>query len=422
MTTDHNNFAPRVGFAYHVPKSKDLVVRGAFGVFYAQDNGLGIGDLMTNNPPFYNYGGVDIISDQIHPSTGLPLTTGVSVPTPTTVPISQFTFNPASTTSLNIWPKRYTAGYVQEWNFTVEKVLPGHLLWQLNYVGNAGVDLWNQWNFNDPVTPAAAGINTRRPYIQYSDAPMLFTAPWNRSHYEGLSTEVRRQFNNGLYFLGNFTWGNTLSLGQDDGGLCLNYCGSSIQNEYNLESLMGHAGLDVPVRFVFSGVWNLPFGHGHHLASQGVGAALAGGWNIDGVLSVSSGAPFTVTMSTDSANDSGTTFPNRVCNGVASAPTLQEWFNTSCFVGPANYTYGNAGRDIVFGPRLADNVDFSLHRSFKLPIHETTNLEIRAEAFNALNHPQFTDPGAAIGNPGVGVVSSTSIPNRVVQVAGRITW
>lgn len=421
MTTDTNNFAPRVGFAYHVPKTSDLVVRAAFGIFYAQENGLGIADLMTNNPPFYNYGGVDIISDQLHPSTGLVLAPGVSVPF-TTVSPSQFTFNPASTTGLNVWPQRFTASYVQQWNLTVEKVLPGHLLWQVNYVGNAGVDLWNQWNANDPVTPAAGGINTRRPWAQYSDAPMLFTSPWNRSHYEGFSTEVRRQLNSGLYFLGNFTWGNTLSLGQADGGLCLNYCGSSIQDEYNLESLMGHAGLDVPVRFVFSGVWNLPFGHNHRLATHGVAAALAGGWNVDGVYTVSSGAPFNPTMATDTANDSGTTFPNRICNGNLSHPTVQDWFNTSCFVGPPSYTYGNSGRDIIFGPRLNNDLDFALHRSFKLPLHEDTNLEIRGEAFNFLNHPQFTDPGSTIGNPGVGVISSTNVPNRIVQVAGRITW
>ena len=68
------------------------------------------------------------------------------------------TFNPASITGLNVWSQRFTASYVQEWNLMVEKVLPGHLLWQLNYVGNARVALWNQWNANDPVTPAAGEL------------------------------------------------------------------------------------------------------------------------------------------------------------------------------------------------------------------------------------------------------------------------
>jgi hypothetical protein len=95
---------------------------------------------------------------------------------------------------------------------------------------------------------------------------------------------------------------------------------------------MGHAGLDVPVRFVFSGVWNLPFGRNHRLATHGVAAALAGG-DGDGAYTVSSGAPFNPTMSTDSANDFGTTFLDRICKGNLSHPSLQEWFNTSCFVG-----------------------------------------------------------------------------------------
>jgi hypothetical protein len=431
MTTDYNNVAPRVGFAYHVPQSKDLVIRGAFGMFYGQDEGQGINNKMTNNPPFYNYGGVNIISDGIHPATGFELVPGATITRGTPVSPSQFTLNPASTTQLNDFPSEYTTPYVSEWNLTIEKQLPWNMLWQANYVGNNSIDIWGISFWNEPLTYNTTSPNARRPLAQYSAAPVRTSGPWDRSHYEGLSTELRKRFSNGVFFFWNLTWSNTLNLANPAEDLCNGTgCYIGIQNVYNLNSLMGHSDDDIPLRMVFSGTWGLPFGKGHALAKEGVGAALAGGWQVEGVYTLSNGHPFTPVWNTDTANVDGTTWPDRVCNGELGAWTLQNYFDTACFPNPSTITpptvggpppFGNTGRNILYGP-VINNIDFALHRSFALPIHENTNLELRAEAFNVFNHPEFSTPATTLNTTTTGTISGTSINNRIVQVAAKITW
>jgi Carboxypeptidase regulatory-like domain len=99
-TMDKNNIAPRVGFAYRVPWTKNLVVRGAYGVFYAQDDGLGVTSRMTHNPPFWGYGGASIISDQLFPSTGFILSSSATAPRLPPIDPSQFVLDPTATAGL----------------------------------------------------------------------------------------------------------------------------------------------------------------------------------------------------------------------------------------------------------------------------------------------------------------------------------
>ncbi len=424
MTTDYKNVAPRVGFAYNFPHSGNLVLRGGYGIFYGQDEGSGINNKMTNNPPFYNYGGVGITSDGVHPSTGFQLTPGASIPRLPPVTPAQFVFNPLSTTQLNGWPSEYVTPYVSEWNLTLEKTLPGNMLAQINYVGNNSVDMWGLSYWNEPLTPGPGSPNlaTRRPLAAITLAPIRTVSPWNRSHYDGLSFELRKRFSQGVFFFWNITWANTLNLQNPAQDLCNGSgCYISFQNVYNLNSLMGHSDDDIPVRSVFSGTWALPFGKGHALAGSGAPAALAGGWQFDGVLTLSDGHPITPVWNTDTANVDGTSWPNRVCNGTITGWTLANYYNQSCFPNAGTYVFGNTGRNIIFAPG-ENNLDFSVHRSFRLPIHENTNLEFRAETFNIFNHPQFSTPGTTLNTSTAGTISATSINNRIVQVAAKITW
>ena len=279
--------------------------------------------------------------------------------------------------------------------------------------------------------PVAGSPNTRRPLAQFTAAPIRTSSPWDRSHYEGLSTELRKRFSGGVFFFWNLTYSNTLNLANPAEDLCNGTgCYIGIQNVYNLNSLMGHSDDDIPLRMVFSGTWGLPFGKGHALASQGVGAALAGGWQVEGVYTASSGHPVTPVWNTDVANVDGTAWPDRVCNGQLSNWTLQNYFNANCFVNPTTITpavvggpppFGNTGRNIIFAPGI-NNFDFALHRSFALPIHENTDLELRAEAFNVFNHPEFSTPSTTLNTTTTGSISATSINNRIVQVAAKITW
>jgi len=419
-TMDKNNVSPRVGLAYHVPWAKGMVVRAAYGIFYAQDDGLGVTSRMTHNPPFWGYGGSSIISDQLFPNTGFVLSSSATAPRLPPIDPSQFVLNPLATAGLTSWPSRYTRPYVQEWNVSIEKELPWRLLWETNYVGNTGTKLWGRYQGNQPLTNGPGSPNTRRPLAQYTHAPINVFGPWNRSHYEGISTNLKRRFSKGLQFMTAFTYGKAMDLFNQAIDVC-DGCDEGIQNSYDLNSLMGPADQDVRLRYTFAGTWDLPMGKGHQFASRGAGAALLGGWQMDAIYTAQSGYPFTPNLNFDNANAGNGSWPDRVCNGSLSNPTLNEWFNTSCFVVPQQYQFGNTGRNVLRAPGIQD-VDFGLHRSFRIPVGETTRLNFRAEAFNAFNHPQFGKPGSTLGNSQFGVISGTSIDNRIVQLALRLVF
>lgn len=417
-----NNWAPRIGFAYRMPGVKDLVVRGSYGIFYAQDQGTGITNRMTSNPPFYGYGGIALISDQTQPSTAFVLSQDASLPRPAPVSPQDFVLVPSATTPLVSWNQQALTPYVQEWNFTVEKQLPWDMVWSTNYVGNSGTHIWGLSDANQPLTNGPGSPNTRRPLAQFTHASIKRLAPWDRSNYEGISSRVEKRFGSGVAFLGSFTYGKAidlqnpaLDLVDSSGG------GDTVQNGYNLNANRAVGDGNVPLRFVLSGIWDLPFGKGKPLLNSGWGAAIAGRWELSGIFQMQSGVPFTPVLSFDNANAGTTSRPNRVCSGTLANPSAQAYFDVGCFVTPAQYTFGNSGRNILYGPGQTE-LDFGIHRSFAIPRWEAAQLEFRAEAFNAANHPQLSVPNATIGTANAGTISSTAASNRELQFALRLSF
>lgn len=422
LTTDKNDWAPRVGFAYKIPKVTDFVVRGSFGIFYAQDQGNGVVSRMTDNPPFYGYGAVSITSDQLNPSSGFVLSSGASLPQVAPINPASFVLNPASTASLVSWPNENTTPYVEEWNFTVEKSLPWSMVWRTSYVGNTGVHLWGTYQGNQPLTNGPGSPNTRRPLAAITDAPVTVFAPWNMSSYEGMSSEVEKRFSTGVSFLSSFTYGHAIDYQDPALDLC-DGCGSgdTVQNAYDRRAQRGPADNDVRLRYTFGGLFEFPFGRGKQFLQSGVAGAIAGGWQITAIYQAQTGLPFTTSLSFDNANAGTVSYPNAVCSGSLQHQSIQEWFNTACFVAPAQYVFGNEGRNVLRGPG-EDNIDLSVHRDFHLPVERPFTLQLRMEAFNALNHPQFALPGATVGTATFGVITATSVANRQVQLAARLVF
>ncbi|MCL5743695.1 MAG: carboxypeptidase regulatory-like domain-containing protein [Acidobacteria bacterium] len=422
IATDTNNWAPRVGIAWRVPGVKGMVVRSSYGIFYGQDQGNGVNVRMTNNPPFFSYGGLTLTSDQLDPSTGYVMSSGIAAPRPAPITGAQFVLNPKETTTLISWDPRYTTPYVQEWNFSVQKQLPWNMVWETSYVGNKGTHIWGQTQGNQPLTNGPGAPNTRRPLAQYTIAPITAFSPWDSSSYEGISTHVEKRFSSGLSFVASFNYGRSIdyqnqALDVQDG----NGNGNNIQDSYNRNAQRGVSDNNVPLRVSFGGTWQLPFGNGHSLLSHGIAAKLAGSWEVSGIYSAQSGLPFTTNLNFDNANSGNTNYPNRTCDGNISNHSLSRWFDTSCFSAPAQYQFGNEGRNVLVGPGK-NNLDFGVHRRFHIPWRESAALEFRGEAFNLFNHPQFGIPGSTLGNPGFGIISGTSEPNRILQMALRFTF
>lgn len=420
---DRNNIAPRLGFAYRIPGAKDMTVRGSYGIFYAQDEGTGVTNRMTSNPPFFGYGSTTISSDQLNPATGFVLSSSASIPRPSPIPVSSYKLIPSATAALVSWREHFQTAYVQQWSLSVQKQLLWGVLVEVNYVGNHGSQLLGLGQGNQPTILNATTVNSRRPLAAYTIAPVKTIGNWNSSQYEGLSAKFEKRFDHGYSFLNAFTYGHAFDLQNPALDLC-DTCGGgdTIQDNYNVRANYASGDNDVRFRYVLTGIAELPFGRGKMFLNRSeVASVIIGGWAVSPVYQYQTGLPFTPTMSYDATNAGTITRPTQICNGNIGGPgTRQQWFNTACYINTAQYTFGNAGRNILRAPGR-NQLNLSLQRNFPFPILHEGNLNLRLEGFNLLNHPQFNAPGSTIGNSLYGVISSAGVP-RQMQIAARLTF
>ncbi len=417
---DKNNWAPRIGFAWRAMDK--TVVRGGAGVFFAQDEGFGISQRMTNNPPFVGFGGYSIASDQINPSSTIPLS-GTLPARPAPINPAEYVLPPSNTLQIRSWPLRNTIPYVLQWNLSIQRELGRDYMWEVNYVGNSGVKLLGAYEGNQPL-PGPGGVNTRRPLRSITSGGILTMEPWVTSNYNGLSTRLEKRFSSGFNFLGAYTFGRALDMQSNvdlsDGGGFVAGAGQ-VMDAYNRRLNYGLGDNHIGHRFVFSGLWELPFGKGKRWATAGPASMLFGGWGLGGITTLSSGPPITLTLNFDNSNTGNSNRPDRLSKGTLDNPTVERWFDTSAFVFPAQYTHGSAGRNILMAPGIVSS-DASLQRNFPLPKREGGRIEFRAEAFNVFNTPQLGTPGTGVGTPAFGIIGGTARSNRQMQLGLRILF
>jgi len=195
-------------------------------------------------------------------------------------------------------------------------------------------------------------------------------------------------------------------------------------NPLNVIDSYGNIGGVARKVAVISYSYPLPFGRGQKLLSGASNAVtnVIGGWQFSGITSFQGGQPFSAAYS---ASYTGTPTSGRP-NAVVGTPlypankTLAQWFNPAAFSVPANGTYGNSGYNGLWGPGL-QTWDMSLSKTIK--IHERVSLQLRADAFNTFNHPNFGNPNATITSPAsVGTITSQNGESRTVEFAGKIIF
>ncbi len=388
-----HNFAPRLGLAYKLtPKT---VIRAAAGIFYGRDENLGVAGRPTNNPPYFVT--TTYTSDQIDPN--IILSQGF--------PAGALTPGSTSTPTVNSYPKFAPTPYVQQWNLSLQRELPGALTLQVATVGSSSHDLYLQNNVDQPA-PGPGAIQARRPLPAYSAINAY--GPYVSAHYDSLQSQLERRFSKGVTLLAAYTWAHGLD--NDN---------SSREDAYNLSLEHASSNFDIRQRFVLSSVYELPFGKGKKfLNNSRIGNVVAGGWQLSGIFTKQTGLPFTPVESVDASNTGTTERPNRIGTGIlASGQTINNWFDTADFNAPLAYTFGNSGRNILRGPGLT-NLDLGLSRV--IPIRERLRVEFRAEAFNLLNTPQFGLPNATLGTSTVGTITTTVNSQRELQFALRLAF
>jgi TonB dependent receptor len=402
LITNTKNFAPRIGLAYQV--AKNTVIRGGFGTFYADEPFIGGTGRLPANPPFYR--DVTLSTDQIHPV--LQLSTGF----PANALTNNFNFSSAS---LIGWAQDFQNGYVYHWSFGVQQQI-GRFTAEANYVGTKGTDLPTTFNIN-AAYPGAGSVASRRPYQGFGD--ITNTQPLDSTSYHALELRLQRQWSSGLTLLFSYTYSKSIDIGGEQ-----LISDAAIRNVRNVDLEKALSTADLRHFFTGSYSYALPFGHGRRFdLRNGVVNGVLGNWQFNGITTIRSGLPFTPALGVSSAN-TGDPRPNRIGNGnrPSDQRTLVNWFDKTAFTVPAAFTFGNAGRDILFGPG-AVNFDLSLFKDFAIPkIGEAGKLQLRFESFNTFNHPQFSNPSNRVDLPQGGTITSLSNNMRDLQAGIKLIF
>ena len=306
----------------------------------------------------------------------------------------------------------YRPGYAQQFNLTLERELPGSLLLKTSYVGNIGRNLDTTYNLNQAV-PGPGAVNNRRPF--FAVRPTLADVTWavsdGTSSYHALQFSAEKRLTRGLSGLLWYTWGHSIdTVGQSFGG---GADGPLPQDPRNRAADRGNSPFDIRHRLNIAWCYALPFGEGRRwLNDSGAMAYVFGGWQLNGLHLFQTGLPFTPTLNAATVNTGTGSRPDRIADGQLSDPTVDRWFDTAAFTTPAQFTYGNAGRNILYGPGRV-NTDFSVFKEFAA--RGSFRLQFRAECFNLFNHSQFDLPNAAIGATNAGTITSIVGTPRQIQ-------
>jgi hypothetical protein len=402
LITDTNNFAPRLGVAYQLNSS--TVLRAGAGTFFADEPFIGASGRLPANPPFNVQN--TFTTDNVHPS--LTLSGGFPANSLTG------TVNPATVT-LTAFNPNFKQGYVYHWSGGIQKQLRQYVF-EANYVGTKGTQLPLTYNVNQDL---AGGTSTaaRRPFQGFNN--ITYTTPMDDSSYNALEMRAERRYSTGVALLVSYTFSKTLDIGGEQliGDL-------NLRDVNNVKAEHALSTQDVRNNFVASVVYDLPVGKGKRFdMGNAVLNQVIGNWQVNGIFSDRSGQPFTPQLGVSSAN-TGNARPNRIADGHLSSDqrNINRWFDKTAFTVPAQYLYGNAGRDILTGPG-AVNLDASLFKRVHVPIlGETGEVQFRTELFNSLNHPQFALPNARVDLAQGATISALSNSMRQIQFGLKVIF
>jgi len=407
IRTDADDFGPRFGFAYRA--ARNTVVRGGYGVYFAQYEGFGGAQYLEVNPPF-TYKAV-LATNRIDPTivlnNGLP---------PDLV-------RPQNATNIQTssYDRNLRHGYAQQWSFSIQRELPGEILVETGYYANAAHKLMRRTEGNW-APPGPGNVNSRRRYqsvLVPQDGvvvgPLAGTFRHensSNSNFQSLQLKVEKRLSHGLSVLGSYIWSKTISDGHGESG-----AGSTSgagQDPRNLRVERSLADEHRAHRFVLSHVYNLPFGRSKPYLSDmhSVLEGVLGGWTVAGITTLSSGRCVDLGVTGNPSNTGGADRPNVVHDWHLGPDRrgLDRWFDTTAFAANAPFTFGNAGRNLLEGPGSV-NLDFAMYKHFS--ITERLRLQFRAEAFNMTNTPAFGVPNAQVGNASFGRISGADTPRNL---------
>lgn len=397
---NNKNFEPRVGFTWNM--FGNTVLRGGYG-FQVDQPITGVVTGLTANPKL-----------------ALPISVAAN---PLAALSGAFNGIPASVAPVVVNPNFKNAN-VQSWNLNVEQQVGRSLGFMVGYFGSKGTHLEIDRNLNQF---GILGVAASRPFQSISlSSPILGNADGaitpvglansiterdssGTSRYDALWVTANKKMSKGLQFNASYTWSHSI----DENSR--NNQGIVVQDSNDIFTSVGSSDFDARHRFVVNAIYDMPF----------KGNRFVSGWSIAPIVSVQSGNPFNITSSSSTITGiGGTVRPDLAGTPQIKGDPLSNWFvNPAVFIAPPVGQLGVVGRNSFVGPGFTD-VDLALFKNTK--ITERTNLQLRADAFDLLNHPNYGQPSGTIG--AVGVISSTRFPtgdsgsSRQLQLALKLQF
>jgi hypothetical protein len=436
VNPDLHDFQPRVGFAYSLDQKGTTAIRGGAGVYAMQFP-------MQSFLPFASqvpY--VRTIQQMFPPSLanpwgafpgGDPFAAGFAVdnkPRPSNVAF------PSGILQTSVFNPNFKLASVAQWNLTIEHQFPGHTVVRASYVGTKGTHLSLNRDANAPVfipgncgTPPApcsttANENARRPFQGLGK--VIDDESAGNSSYHALQMTLERRISAGLTLSSNFTWSKSIDTVSSNANGTLFSGFNTVSDPFNIRLNRGLSDFDLPYSFTTSFVWSLPSSKSDSFIPKHV----LSHWQATGIWIWQTGEPFSVLSGTDnSLTGEGLDFADRV-PGVSPrldpdrprAQVIAQYFNKAAFQQNAIGTFGNSGRNTLFGPGY-NNVDFAVMKSITFK-QDRYRLTFRCEFFNLTNTPHFNAPvgaGGSLSTPGSGQILSARDP-RIIQLAMKFNW
>jgi len=415
----YDNIQPRIGIAYSL--NDKTVVRASFGMF----NDIWAGVMQTVQGIGGDWPSIaQILTPALNTSNEVatanwqdPLAGLGSAGLPAATPFGQVE-----------WYRDPKAKdpYSEQWNFGVQRELGQNTVMTANYVGSQTHrltvgGLYNVARTPGPGTPAEVAARQPYPYI----SPTFYDRSIGNSSYNAFQFSANHRSSSGLTYLVAYTWSKSIDVG------CSGFFGiesCSIQNPYNIKGDRSVSGFDLTHVLSASALAPLPFGKGRRFAnSGGLLNYIIGNWQLNPILTLTSGLPYYVYISSDIPNignfapaiaGNGNVRANQVGDPHLSHPSTAEWFNTAAFAPPAPFTFGNSGRNSLRADWFK-NLDLSLFKDF--PFNEKRSLQFRAEAFNVTNTPTWGIPVNDLNNPAqLGSITSTRSTQRQLQLSLKL--
>ncbi len=405
-----DKFAPRFGFAYDPFGDGKTSIRGGYGIFHsalrlvALNNnaldqpfsyGLTTFNVQLSNPYATNPGALQLLQNYQAAATPSGSKTQVFYP-------------PEAILSVDA---HFTSAYTQQWNFNIQREIWNKVVITAGYLGTKGTDLPITEQINPavyiPGQSTTANVNARRIYQGFQGITSILSG--GNSTYHSLQINWNRRFDHGFTLLGSYVYSKAIDLVVIDN--------SQASDPFNWSKDKGPADFDVRSRFVTSFIYAFPF----FKSGNAIGKAVLGGWQLNGILTLQTGSPFSVLAGVDRslagvALDHADVFgPVAVYNNRSTNSKVADYFDTHAFALPALGTFGTSGRNILYGPGL-QNFDTSLFK--QIPVNERSHFELRWELFNSLNRANFLNPNNSFQSAAFGRITSAQ-SSRIMQIAAK---